>query len=206
MTLFDTAYATGLSGTGRLHDLFIRMEGMTPGEYKNGATGLRIEYQFYDSIFGNIMIAATAKGICYTAFADDVEFTLGEMKEIFPNATFVQQEHAFHRDILSVFTNQKISLPNIKLHLKGTEFQLKVWHALLQIPSGNLSTYSQLAQTIEHPKASRAVGSAVGANPIAFLIPCHRVIRNTGETGQYRWGSARKSALLAMERKTVASQ
>ncbi|SDT47588.1 AraC family transcriptional regulator, regulatory protein of adaptative response / methylated-DNA-[protein]-cysteine methyltransferase [Mucilaginibacter mallensis] len=198
-TLFDTAYETGLSGTGRLHDLFINLVGMTPAEYKNGGAALNINYSFAESPFGNIIVASTPKGICYMAFADDRNEAFELLQQQFPNATYNQVTDTLQQNALFIFQKDWSQLSTIKLHLKGTDFQLKVWEALLKIPMGGLSTYSAIAQKIESPLANRAVGSAVGDNPVAFLIPCHRVIKSTGEIGQYHWGSTRKSAIIGWE-------
>jgi AraC family transcriptional regulator of adaptative response/methylated-DNA-[protein]-cysteine methyltransferase len=198
-TLFDAAFETGLSGTGRLHDLFINIEGMTPAEYKNGGKALTINYSFADSPFGNILVASTAKGICYLAFADDQQEALSALHLQFSNATYSQVVDHIQQEALFIFQKDWSKLSNIKLHLKGTPFQLKVWDALLRIPMGSLDTYGSLAKEIKLPSASRAVGSAVGDNPVAFLIPCHRVIRSTGEFGQYHWGSTRKTAIIGWE-------
>lgn len=198
-TLFDTAYNTGLSGTGRLHDLFINVEGMTPAEYKNGGAALTINYSFAESPFGDVIVASTPKGICYIAFADDRNSALNELKNQFPNAVYNQFADVMQQNAMFIFQKDWSKLPDIKLHLKGTDFQLKVWDALLKIPMGGLQTYASVAQLINSPQANRAVGSAIGANPVAFLIPCHRVIRSTGETGQYHWGSTRKSAIIGWE-------
>jgi len=198
-TLFDTAYETGLSGTGRLHDLFINIEGMTPAEYKNGGKELSINYSFAESPFGNVIVASTAKGICYMAFADDHADALEQLKLHFPNAAYTQVLDLAQQDALHIFKKDWSQLPDIKLHLKGSSFQLKVWEALLKIPMGGLCSYGEISQNIQLPNAGRAVGSAVGANPVAFLIPCHRVIRSTGESGHYHWGSTRKSAMIGWE-------
>jgi AraC family transcriptional regulator of adaptative response/methylated-DNA-[protein]-cysteine methyltransferase len=198
-TLFDTAFHTGLSGTGRLHDLFINLEGMTPAEYKNGGSALNINYSFAETPFGNVIIASTPKGICYIAFADEHMFAFNELQQQFPNAVYHQYADAVQQNALLIFQKDWSALSSVKLHLKGTAFQLKVWEALLKIPTGGLNTYGSIAQKIELPNASRAVGTAIGDNPIAFLIPCHRVIRSTGDFGQYHWGSTRKSAMIGWE-------
>lgn len=198
-TLFDTAYHTGLSGTSRLHDLFISLEGMTPAEYKNGGAALTISYSFAESPFGNIIVASTPKGICHMAFADDRQTAFDELQQQFPNAAYRQFADTMQQNALFSFRKDWSQLANIKLHLKGTAFQLKVWEALLKIPTGGLNTYLGIAQNINAPNASRAVGSAVGDNPVAFLIPCHRVIKSTGEFGQYHWGATRKSAIIGWE-------
>ncbi|MEO8413346.1 MAG: methylated-DNA--[protein]-cysteine S-methyltransferase [Ginsengibacter sp.] len=198
-TLFDAAFETGLSGTGRLHDLFISIEGMTPGEYKNGGENLIINYSFAESPFGNILVASTAKGICHMAFADYEQEALATLQKNFPNARYNQMVDIVQQNALYIFTQDWKSLDKIKLHLKGTAFQLKVWETLLKIPRGQLATYGNIAENIQHPKASRAVGSAIGDNPVAFLIPCHRVIQSTGSFGQYHWGSNRKTAMIGWE-------
>jgi AraC family transcriptional regulator of adaptative response/methylated-DNA-[protein]-cysteine methyltransferase len=205
-TVLDTAYETGLSGSGRLHDLFINIEGMTPGEYKNGGEQLQINYSFAETPFGNIIVASTSKGICHLAFADDEKDALQQLKTQFPNASFKQVVDAIQQNALFIFTQDWKDLSKIKLHLKGTAFQIKVWEALLKIPMGDVSTYSSIANQIHNPNASRAVGTAIGDNPVAFLIPCHRVIRSTGEFGQYHWGSVRKAAMLGWEAAKVSPE
>ena len=198
-SLFDTAYETGLSGTSRLHDLFINIEGMTPAEYKNGGKNLSINYSFAESPFGNLIVASTAKGVCFMAFSEDETKALEDLKHKFPNATFQRKLDLIQQNALFIFQNDWSKLPEIKLHLKGTEFQLKVWETLLKIPMGQLSTYRSIATKIGHPNASRAVGTAIGSNPVAFLIPCHRVIQSTGTFGGYMWGSTRKTAIIGWE-------
>jgi len=198
-TLFEATFETGLSGTGRLHDLFINIEGMTPAEYKNGGQSLTINYSFNESIFGTILAASTTKGICYLAFADETENAFNDLKARFPGAAYIPKTDDFQKDALLIFQKDWSKLPAIKLHLKGTNFQLKVWETLLKIPFGALQTYGSLAQEINAPNASRAVGTAIGDNPVAFLIPCHRVIRSTGELGGYHWGLTRKTAIIGWE-------
>ena len=198
-TLADTAFETGLSGTSRLHDLFMNIEGMTPAEYKNGGQSLNINYSFAETPFGQILIASTHKGICYMAFADDMTAGFELLAAQFPNANYNQMVDTAQQNALYIFTQDWQKLNQVKLHLKGTPFQLKVWEALLRIPMGGLTDYGSLAQSIQVPNASRAVGSAVGSNPVAFLIPCHRVIRSTGDFGQYHWGAVRKTAMIGWE-------
>lgn len=195
----DTAFETGLSTSSRLHDLFVNIEGMTPGEYKNGGEQLNINYSFAETPFGNIIVAATAKGICHLAFADDETAALEELMSQFPKAFFKRVVDTMQQNALFIFTQNWKDLREIKLHLKGTAFQLKVWEALLKIPMGAVSTYASVAASVNNPKASRAVGSAIGDNPVAFLIPCHRVIRSTGDFGQYHWSSTRKTAIIGWE-------
>lgn len=197
-SLTGAVYDTGLSSPSRLHDLFIQIEGMTPAEYKNQGQNLVIHYQFSATPFGEIIIASTHKGVCWMAFESDQNFALLELQQAFPKATFIAQSDQFQQDALGIFSKDQ-SLAQIKLHLKGTAFQLKVWASLLKIPMGQLSTYGNIAQQIQQPTASRAVGTAIGRNPIAFLIPCHRVIRATGIMGEYRWGTSRKTAIIGWE-------
>jgi AraC family transcriptional regulator of adaptative response/methylated-DNA-[protein]-cysteine methyltransferase len=198
-TLFDTAIEVGLSGTGRLHDLFINIEGMTPAEYKNGGQQLNIHYSFAESPFGNLIISSTPKGICYMAFEDDEVRALDDLKEKFPNATYLRKLDLLQQNALFIFQNDWTQLSKIKLHLKGTNFQLKVWESLLKIPMGKLSTYAAIATHVGNPSASRAVGTAIGSNPVAFLIPCHRVIQSSGQIGGYMWGPVRKTAIIGWE-------
>jgi len=202
-TLFDTAFETGLSGVSRLHNLFISIEGMTPGEYKNGGENLNINYSFAESPFGNIIVASTAKGICHLAFADDEAGAINSLKLKFPKADYKQMTDLFQQNALFIFSQNWENPKEIKLHLKGTSFQLKVWEALLKIPTGRLTTYGRIAKNIEKPSASRAVGTATGANPVAFLIPCHRVIQSSGIIGDYHWGSVRKTAIIGWEAATT---
>lgn len=198
-SLFDTAYETGLSSTSRLHDLFVKIEGMSPAEYKNGGKSLNINYSFSESPFGKIIAASTEKGICYMAFETDQHKALGDLQAKFPNASFFERKDDFQNNALSIFSKDWTELNTIKLHLKGTDFQLKVWESLLTIPMGKLSTYGNLADKIGNPNASRAVGTAIGSNPVAFLIPCHRVIQSTGKIGGYMWGSERKQLIIGWE-------
>lgn len=198
-TLFDAAFETGLSGTGRLHDLFVKIEGMTPGEYKNGGEALSINYSFAETPFGHILVASTQKGICHMAFADNEEKALNELKANFPNAVYKQVVDLVQQNALYIFTHDWTKLDQVKLHLKGTAFQLKVWETLLKIPAGGLSTYKTIAEQMQHPKAVRAVGTAIGQNPVAFIIPCHRVIQSSGTFGNYHWGSTRKTAIIGWE-------
>ena len=198
-TLFDTAYQTGLSGTGRLHDLFVKIEGMTPGEYKNKGENLSINYSYAESLFGEILVASTHKGICYMGFTDDKQVAFYELEKRFPKANFIHKTDEIQQNALQIHSQDWNKIGNVKLHLKGTDFQLKVWEALLKIPAGNLATYGSIAKAIQKPKASRAVGTAIGNNPIAYLIPCHRVIQSTGLFGGYMWGATRKTAIIGWE-------
>lgn len=204
-SLFDTAYETGFSSTSRLHDLFVKIEGMSPAEYKNGGKSLSINYSFSETPFGKVITASTEKGICYMAFEEDIENALRDLQNKFPNASFIEKEDEFQQNALSIFNKDWSKLNTMKLHLKGTDFQLKVWESLLKIPLGKLSTYGNLAGEIGNPKASRAVGTAIGSNPVAFLIPCHRVIQSSGKIGGYMWGSDRKQLIIGWESSMVYS-
>lgn len=204
-TLTDASYEAGLSGTSRLHDLFINIEGMTPGEYKNGGENLSINYSFAESPFGNILVASTPKGICYLAFADDEQRSLAELQQRYPNARYKQIMDLIQQNALYIFSHDWSKLDQVKLHLKGTPFQLKVWEALLKIPMGALATYKTIARDIDNPNALRAVGTAIGQNPIAFIIPCHRVIQASGTFGNYHWGAPRKTAMIGWEAARNAS-
>lgn len=199
VSLTDVAFETGLSGTSRLHDLFVNIEGMTPGEYKNGGEHLSINYSFAESPFGSLLVASTAKGICHIAFISDETRALADLQQMFPNASYRQVVDLIQQNALQIFTNDWSRLEQVKLHLKGSDFQMKVWETLLKIPAGKLSTYGDIAKQINRPKASRAVGTAIGDNPVAFLIPCHRVIRSGGALGGYHWGLTRKTAIIGWE-------
>lgn len=198
-TLFDTAHETGLSGTGRLHDLFVNIEGMTPAEFKNGGRNLIINYSLEASPFGDLLVASTGKGICYMAFAEEEELGMDALASKFPEARLERRQDIFQQDALSIFRGDWSQIKQVKLHLKGTPFQLKVWETLLKIPMGGLSTYGRIAKHVGSPLASRAVGTAIGNNPVAFLIPCHRVIQSSGALGGYMWGIARKRAMIGWE-------
>jgi AraC family transcriptional regulator of adaptative response/methylated-DNA-[protein]-cysteine methyltransferase len=201
-SLLDTTLDVGLSSPGRLHDLFVSVDGVTPGEYKTRGQDLVIHYGVQDSPFGSCLIAGTERGICWLSFhaGEDQASGLEQLKNTWGKAALINSndESARWRD--AVFADnsagQQATLP---LLVKGTNFQIKVWEALLRIPTGMLCSYQDLGRWIGQPKAARAIGSAVGANPIAYLIPCHRVIRAMGSFGQYRWGSARKLAINGWE-------
>ena len=199
VSLSEASYQTGLSGSSRLHDLFINIEGMTPAEYKNGGENLSINYSFFSTPFGEVIVASTTRGICYLAFHDDQVEALVTLKAMYPNARFMNASDSLHQAALAVISHDKVHPHEVKLHLKGSDFQLKVWEALLQIPSGQLISYGQVAHYINRPKAFRAVGTAVGDNPVAYIIPCHRVIQSSGALGQYHWGSNRKVAIVGWE-------
>lgn len=200
ITLSDAAIETGLSGTSRLYDLFIKIEGMTPGEYQNGGEALTIRYSYSNTPFGRVLVASTHKGICAMSFTNQDSEQIPEVLAVrYPNATFRHETDEAQRNALSIFGQDWTKLREIKLHLKGSAFQLRVWETLLTIPLAGLTTYADLASQAGYAGASRAVGTAIGKNPVAFLIPCHRVIRSTGETGQYFWGEDRKKAIIGWE-------
>jgi AraC family transcriptional regulator, regulatory protein of adaptative response / methylated-DNA-[protein]-cysteine methyltransferase len=199
-TLATVSFETGLSGTSRLHDLFIQVEGMTPGEYQQGGKNLHIYYSRAETIFGNILIASTNKGICHISFIrEGSESPETEIMNRFPASLLEQKTDLQQQQALKLFRDDWSDLNRIKLHLKGTPFQIKVWNALLHIPMGSLKSYLQIAHEIGDTRASRAVGTAIGNNPVAFLIPCHRVITSSGNLGGYHWGEDRKSAMIGWE-------
>jgi AraC family transcriptional regulator, regulatory protein of adaptative response / methylated-DNA-[protein]-cysteine methyltransferase len=197
--LLNTTHKVGLSSLGRLHDLFINTEAITPGEYKSSGMGLTIRYGLHFTPFGKCLIATTERGICHMSFVDVNEGkAIDSLVEGWSQADMIEDYKSTAPLVTRIFSTGKAGSA-LQLHLRGTNFQIKVWEALLNIPNGALTTYGKLALQIGNPQASRAVGSAVGDNPIAYLIPCHRVIRKSGEFGNYMWGSARKKAILVKE-------
>ena len=197
-TTLDTAYQTGLSSPGRLHDLFVKWEAMSPGEYARKGAGLTIRWGWFESPFGPALVMGTEKGICGIGFAAETgaEATMTDMTGRWPRADFVE-DAAFLRPMAQAAFGETTDAP--QLYLIGAPFQLKVWEALLRIPTGHVTTYSEIATTVGHPKAMRAVGTAVGRNPVSFLIPCHRALRKSGGLGGYHWGLPVKRAMLAWE-------
>jgi AraC family transcriptional regulator of adaptative response/methylated-DNA-[protein]-cysteine methyltransferase len=197
--LLDATYEAGLSSPGRLHDLFVQCEAVTPGEYKSKGRGLTIHYGFNASPFGECLLAVTGRGICFLAFVqnENREASLVELIRDWPNADLREDTTRIAHYMAQIFHPQPDT--RILLHLHGTNFQIKVWEALLRIPAGEVATYKELAARIGQPNAARAVGSAVAHNPVAYLIPCHRVLRKAGEFGNYRYGTERKKAMLARE-------
>ncbi len=211
VSLEQVTYELGLSGTGRLHDLFVSIEAMTPGDYKNNGSGLEIRYGFHPSPFGEVLIASTEKGICKLSFISDNVLienrslplrhsALLELKNEWSRASFIQDED-FHIGIIERIFGLEPNKDDqkITLNIQGTPFQVKVWRALLSIPAGTIASYNYVASAIEKPSASRAVGSAIGKNPVAFLIPCHRVIKQAGGISGYRWDPDRKRTILSWE-------
>ena len=199
--VLDAALDVGLSGPGRLHDLSVTLEAATPGEIGAGGRGLDIRYGLHDGPFGRFLVAATERGVCRIAFEQEGENPVAALAEAWPNARLVEDgAHTWRIAGEALARGIDTGASPIRLWARGTNFQIKVWEALLRVPAGRLVSYGNLARAVGKPRASRAVGQAVGANPIAVLIPCHRAIRASGrfETG-YRWGSARKRALIAWE-------
>jgi AraC family transcriptional regulator of adaptative response/methylated-DNA-[protein]-cysteine methyltransferase len=199
-SVMNTAYDSGLSGPGRLHDLFVSVVAMTPGEFKKAGEGLSVIYGVHSTPFGEALIALSPRGICGFSFLGPggKKKALADLKENWPKASLEEEMEKTSRVSASLFSRYSRAA-RAKVLLKGTAFQLKVWEALLKIPAGSVRAYQDVAESIGRPKAARAVGTAIGKNNIAFLIPCHRVIRETGVIGEYRWGSVRKKALLAWE-------
>lgn len=200
--VFDASIDSDLSSSSRLYDLFSSIEAISPKEFKTKGKGLEIFYGFHESIFGKCLIALTNRGICALRFLDNSDTqdisSLQELEKEWTNAKFIRNEEKTKEYFNVIFSDKKNSKP-LKILLKGTNFQVQVWRALLQIPKGKLVTYEDIAKFINHPKALRAVGTAVGHNPISFLVPCHRVINKIGVIGNYRWGRRRKKAMLVFE-------
>jgi len=198
-SVLEASLDAGLSGPSRLHDLCLKVEAMTPGDYAKGGEGLTVIYGFHPSPFGTAIVMATEKGLCGLAFADEggEDDQFEDMKVRWPKAKFVEDETRTAKIAKQIFETEEGD--TIGLHLLGTPWQIKVWQALLKIPSGGISTYGAIAKKAGNAKASRAVGAAVGRNPISWLIPCHRVLASNGTLGGYHWGPVRKRAMLAYE-------
>jgi AraC family transcriptional regulator of adaptative response/methylated-DNA-[protein]-cysteine methyltransferase len=200
-TVLDATYDSGLSAPSRLHDLFLRWEAMTPGEYARKGAGLTISWGWFDSPFGEVLAMGTDRGLCGMAFAAELgrERTLADMRGRWPAAVFREFTDHARGGALGNWVAGAFGNGDVALHLIGAPFQIKVWEALLAIPSGYVTTYSEIARSIGNAGAARAVGSAVGRNPISWLIPCHRALRRDGELGGYHWGLPLKRAMLAYE-------
>jgi AraC family transcriptional regulator of adaptative response/methylated-DNA-[protein]-cysteine methyltransferase len=206
--VLEAAYESGLSGPGRLHDLFVATEAVTPGEFKSRGDGLPIAYGFHATPFGECLLALTERGICDLLFLEqgNRDITLSLLRKRWLHASLRQDERRTEPIVSRIFELLRSGRGEpISLYLHGTNFQIKVWEALLRIPAGSVVTYADIASYLGAPKAARAVGNAVGSNPIPVLIPCHRVIRKAGDFGGYRWGSARKKALLGWELANLTS-
>ena len=201
LSVLATAYETGLSGPGRLHDLFVAVEAVTPGEYKEFGEDLEIRYGFAPSPFGDCLIAVTGRGVCGLEFVvdGDRKTPVERLERTWPGARLSDHRAAAASYVNRIFGSAAGRTEPITLLLKWTNFQIKVWRALLQIPPGTATTYRAFAEAIDQPTAARAVGNAAGKNPIAYLIPCHRVLRESGDFGGYRWGGARKQAIFGWE-------
>jgi AraC family transcriptional regulator of adaptative response/methylated-DNA-[protein]-cysteine methyltransferase len=199
--LLEVSDSLGLSSSSRLYDHFVQLEAVTPGEFKMGGAGLMIEHAVHDTPFGKAFIAVTARGICNLAFLDspDIEEHLISLSKKWPRAVLHENRQRTGAIINAMFdVDRKLDRP-LSLHVSGTNFQISVWKALLKIPPAKVASYAQVATVIGHPSAARAVGLAAGANPVAFLIPCHRVIQQSGKLGGYHWGETRKHAIHAWE-------
>jgi AraC family transcriptional regulator, regulatory protein of adaptative response / methylated-DNA-[protein]-cysteine methyltransferase len=203
--LLDTTLQVGLSSLGRLHDLFVTTEAVTPGEYKSRGAGLSIRYGIHPTPFGKCLIGVTERGICHFGFIQNGEGeAIDDLVSEWQEAEMIEDHRATARLVAPIFLlNERRQTP-LHLYLRGTNFQLKVWQALLDVPAGAVTTYEHVAAQIGQPSASRAVGGAVGHNPVAVLIPCHRVIRKVGGFGNYRYGTPRKMALLGWEQAALA--
>lgn len=199
--VFNAAIDAGLSGPGRLHDLCVTLEAASPGELKNGGAGLEVDFGFAETPFGEALIAETKRGICHLSFVVDRGRTVARdsLASQWPNAELQRNDARAAELAAQIFNRRSKSNRMLRAFVRGTEFQLRVWRALLRVPVGNLTTYGRLAEAIGQSTAARAVGSAVGANPIAFIIPCHRVIRETGALGHYHWDPIRKRAIVGWE-------
>lgn len=198
-SILDSALSSGLSGPGRLHDLLITTDALTPGEARRLGQGVELRYGFGDSLFGNALIAWSPRGVCFLGFCDDrgPEWSFGELQKQWCNATFIEDPAGARQWLETVF--EGAGEQPLPVWLRGTPFQLKVWEALLSIPEGVNVTYGLIARMIDKPGAAQAVGGAVGSNPVSWIIPCHRVIRQLGELGGYRWGSTTKRAMIGLE-------
>jgi AraC family transcriptional regulator of adaptative response/methylated-DNA-[protein]-cysteine methyltransferase len=202
-SVLDAAFDSGLSGPSRLHDLTLKIEQMTPGEYAKRGAGLAIAYGFHDSLFGRALIAATPRGLCGLGFGEDEDAMLGDMQQRWPAADFRRDESATQVYAERIFAEGRGEIP---IQLFGTPWQIKVWQALLAIPSGQVSSYRTIARQVCTERASRAVGAAIGRNPISLLIPCHRVLASNGALTGYHWGLSRKRAMLAHEAARLAAE
>jgi AraC family transcriptional regulator of adaptative response/methylated-DNA-[protein]-cysteine methyltransferase len=199
--VLSTSLITGLSGPGRLHDLCVAIEAASPGEIKSGGRGLKIVHGIAETPFGACFLAISPRGVCCLRFleAGEMAAAVDEFTEAWPAAEHRRDDREIIRLANSIFCSGDGPGPRLKTYVRGSAFQLRVWRALLEIPTGTLTTYGRIAELINAPGSARAVGTAVGANPIACLIPCHRVIRETAVVGNYRWGHERKRALIAWE-------
>jgi AraC family transcriptional regulator of adaptative response/methylated-DNA-[protein]-cysteine methyltransferase len=199
-SVLSAALEAGLSGPSRLHDLCLKIEAMTPGEYARGGEGLNVEFGFHDSPFGIALIMTTEKGVCGIAFGDEADqhAMLADMKARWSRATYREERTRTERIARRIF-DPMAAQHELALHLMGTPWQIQVWQALLAIPEGKFATYGRVARALHKDTASRAVGAAVGRNPISYLIPCHRVLGSRGAITGYHWGAHRKRAMLAIE-------
>lgn len=205
MTMLETSQAAGLSSSSRLHDLYINVHAMSPAQYRNKGQGMVIKYGYHPTPFGPVLVGMTDKGICTMHFSPGLDKAEDSLKQHWNNAEHVHDQNATAEVVEMLFSDARPARKVLQLHLGGTNFQLKVWQALLEIPFGQVTNYGNIAATIGMPGASRAVGSAIGNNPVAYIIPCHRVIRASGVIGNYHWGEDRKKAILTWEQCQLAS-
>ncbi|MBI3549292.1 MAG: methylated-DNA--[protein]-cysteine S-methyltransferase [Elusimicrobia bacterium] len=198
-SVLDAALDAGLSGPGRLHDLLVTVDGVTPGEIKASGAGLEIHYGVHPTPFGPCLIAATPRGVCHLSFIEEEARAVRALRREWPAARIVKAQDATAKIVRRAFRTSADPSAPIRTYLIGSPFQLKVWQALLRVPPGRVASYGDVARLVGSPDASRAVGTALATNRVAYLIPCHRVIRETGVFGEYRWGAPRKRAILAWE-------
>ncbi|MDZ4298928.1 MAG: methylated-DNA--[protein]-cysteine S-methyltransferase [Moraxellaceae bacterium] len=202
-SLLDVSHELGLSGSSRLHDHFVQLEAVTPGEYKDRGKQLKIQYGVHSTPLGRLFVAVTPRGVCRAGFMDfhSMEALLDDLHKAWPYSLITESTQST-RYVIDAFFNSRVVSRNgpLSLHVSGTNFQIAVWRALLRIPSGAVASYAQVAESLGTPKAARAVGNAIGANPVALLIPCHRVIQQSGALGGYRWGPTKKLMVQTWEK------
>lgn len=199
--LLEVSNAVGLSSSSRLHDHFVQLEAASPGEFKAGGAGMEIQYSVADSPFGDVFIAVTPSGICKISFLtnNNIDQQIAHLHKQWPNARLIKKTSETTKTVEALFSGERNIDGPLSLYVRGTNFQINVWRALLQIEPGCINSYAQVAAAVGRPRASRAVGTAIGSNPIGFFIPCHRVLQQSGKIGGYLWGETRKHAIHAWE-------
>ena len=199
-SLLDVSDAVGLSSSSRLHDHFVQLEAASPGQFKAGGAGMEIQYSVAGSPFGEVFIAVTPRGVCKLSFlSNNIDQQIAELHKQWPNARLINQTTETTKTVEALFAGERNIDGPLSLYVKGTNFQINVWRALLQIEPGSINSYAQVAAAVGRPRASRAVGTAIGSNPVGFFIPCHRVLQQSGGIGGYLWGETRKHAIHAWE-------
>lgn len=200
-SILDVSYELGLSGAGRLHDQFVSIEAITPGEYKNQGEGLQVRYGIHDSPFGEMLLATTDRGICGLSFItnETQDWEVELLQKNWPNAKFINDPDGTTDLVDKIFKSSTARKEKLHLAVRGTNYQINVWKALLKIPAGRIASYRQIATYIGKPDAYRSVATVIAANPVGYLIPCHRVLRSNGDIGEYHWGANRKNAMVAWE-------